>query len=242
MEPDESPETSPVGENASDNELPATRLLSRTGLGDSRTGGQPESRETSGGSTPSAQRPEAESPTPELSGNADDQPLFLKPDIAATAGPRSHHRELAARGTLSLESPVWATELSERIGQLHREQHSHMVLELEPKDLGRLVLRVEAEQNQVNATIAADSDQVRGLLLHNSADLKGLLLEQGLMLGQFTVDVRDRRGDSFVLAQPRGTRRISRTPARASEGNRAGLSAASLVHRGNSRQLIHLIA
>jgi flagellar hook-length control protein FliK len=62
-------------------------------------------------------------------------------------------------------------------------------LELAPKHLGKLVLQVETDRDQVIAWLSTDNEQARNLLTQNAPLLRQQLQEQGLVLGQLHVSV-----------------------------------------------------
>lgn len=96
--------------------------------------------------------------------------------------------------TLSLTNPSWPMDMAQRMQELVKErQTSHLTLELEPKELGRLTLRVETRHEEVTAAVTAEKEQAREILLRNTQALRQNLEQQGLTLGQFLVDVRDER-------------------------------------------------
>jgi flagellar hook-length control protein FliK len=76
--------------------------------------------------------------------------------------------------------------------------------------MGKLTLRIETENNHVTAWISTDNDQVKTLLAQNSPVLRQHLQEQGLMLGQFLVDVRQEKGNQHYPQQNRTARRNPR--------------------------------
>jgi flagellar hook-length control protein FliK len=110
-------------------------------------------------------------------------------------------RQAAAAGSgeselrLRLTESSWPDELSRKIEESHRQGRSHLTIELEPESLGKLVLRVEADRNHVTAWVSTQNENAKSLLLHGSAALRQHLEEQGLTLGQFTVDVGQQRGE-----------------------------------------------
>jgi flagellar hook-length control protein FliK len=62
-------------------------------------------------------------------------------------------------------------------------------LELAPKHLGKLVIQIEAQRDQVIAWLSTDNEQARSLLVQNAPLLRQQLQEQGLVLGQLQVSV-----------------------------------------------------
>lgn len=86
---------------------------------------------------------------------------------------------------------------------IQQKRMDQLTLELEPKGLGRLTLRIGAKQEEVSAWVSTDKEQVRDLLLKNSPTLRQHLQDQGLTLGQFNVDVRDETADRSSYYQNR---------------------------------------
>jgi flagellar hook-length control protein FliK len=68
-----------------------------------------------------------------------------------------------------------------------------MTLELEPQNLGRLTLKIEAVNDQITASVSTENEQVKEVLLRNSSALRQQLQQDGLSLGQLQVDVRQEK-------------------------------------------------
>ncbi|SMC19248.1 hook-length control protein FliK [Desulfacinum hydrothermale DSM 13146] len=96
----------------------------------------------------------------------------------------------------SFSEAQWPQELADLVGRMSRERRHRMTLEVEPRHLGKITLRVETHGNYVNAWIQADHPDARDLLARNTAFLQNLLSEQGLQLSQFSVDVREQNRQS----------------------------------------------
>jgi flagellar hook-length control protein FliK len=114
-----------------------------------------------------------------------------------------------AAGRLSLSNPAWTQDLSQQIQDLQQQGRSEMVLELEPQNLGRLTLKIEAVNDQITASVSTENEQVKEVLLRNSSALRQQLQQDGLSLGQLQVDVRQGKngGENFgknEAQQPRG--------------------------------------
>ncbi len=115
--------------------------------------------------------------------------------------------------SLSLVNPAWPQNMAQHIQNLLKERPtSHLTLELEPSELGRLTLRVETKHEEVTASVIAEKEQAREVLLRNAPALRQNLQEQGLTLGQFLVDVRDERSGSGQHPMP--NRAFSKKPSR----------------------------
>ena len=204
------------------------------------------------------------SPSPNGDGNLTQQDLHLftskavqhagsiEPDNPAaafqsqlqqsSAGTESLGR--SAGQALFLLSTSWPEELSARLReQLHHKQNQ-LTLELEPKHLGRITLRIAADENQVSTWVSTDNEQVKTLLLQNSSLLRRHLEEQGLMLSQFSVDVREGKGNQGSASEQRLGRRRLANGAKNDGPGLNGMPSLSPTYgeMGNEQRLISLFA
>ncbi len=171
--------------------------------GDSSTHGGGKSRDPESLHAENAADP-TQASTPESS----DDPLWVE----ALKGPRQNVSAASSTNTpterLSLYNPSWAVELSEKIGDLNHQKRQYLTLEIEPEQLGKIVLKVEANQDQVSAWVSTSSEQVKSLLAQNLPILRQHLQEQGLSLSQFFVDVSSSKdGRQSNQQQPSSSRR-----------------------------------
>ncbi|MEJ5347475.1 MAG: flagellar hook-length control protein FliK [Desulfosoma sp.] len=115
---------------------------------------------------------------------------------SASISPSSPAQNKAAENlaTLSLVQPEWPHELGRKLAALSRSGKSVLTLELQPESLGRLVLRVETQGNQVSALVQTEHPEVRHILHSNSALLRDVLAKEGLQLTHFSVDVHQGNG------------------------------------------------
>ncbi|MGV8074043.1 MAG: flagellar hook-length control protein FliK [Syntrophobacteraceae bacterium] len=172
-------------------------------------------------------------------GNAMQSEIINAAQQNAPLGPT----KASVRETLSLSGSSWQYELSNKMLELHRQKRNQLTIELEPQNLGKMVLRVEADQNQVNAWISTSSEQVRTLLAQNAPILRQHLHDQGLMLGQFSVGVSDGKGNQQPNQQKSsGGRRSSMTP-KVQQAERGNVPVnTSLYQRGSGERLISVFA
>ncbi|MGC8718973.1 MAG: flagellar hook-length control protein FliK [Thermodesulforhabdaceae bacterium] len=91
---------------------------------------------------------------------------------------------------------VMASQLAERIQQMTQEGKNQLILQLEPKELGRIVVKLSARENKITTHIKTEDERVRDLLQKNSEALKQYLEEQGLMLDDFSVETENGRGNA----------------------------------------------
>ncbi len=96
----------------------------------------------------------------------------------------------APEAVLSLQDDSWAGDLSRRLVELHEKERNQLTLELAPKHLGKLVLQVETKHDQVIAWLSTENEQAKNLLMQNVSLLRQQLQDQGLILSQLHVDVR----------------------------------------------------
>lgn len=64
-------------------------------------------------------------------------------------------------------------------------------MELSPRELGKLTMKITEHQGMVTASIKVDNEKTKEILLQNIAQLKNNLEQQGLTVGSFEVDVRE---------------------------------------------------
>jgi flagellar hook-length control protein FliK len=102
-------------------------------------------------------------------------------------------------GTPLTSPSSWAQALAERISEMQQNKQHQLTLEVDSKDLGRVLLHVETEDNQVRATISTDSEQMREMLHRSAPQLRQQLESQGLVLGQLLIDVQDQKGGRHHL-------------------------------------------
>ncbi|WP_177193491.1 flagellar hook-length control protein FliK [Thermodesulforhabdus norvegica] len=109
-------------------------------------------------------------------------------------------------GTLSLsggmtnpETPVssfttfsthsWVSQMSSYLQRMVVEGRNQLVLQLEPPELGQILIRLRAEGNRITTHISASNDSVRDMMQQSQYLLERYLQEQGLVLDGFSVDV-----------------------------------------------------
>lgn len=130
-------------------------------------------------------------------------------------------QETGAR--LALAESSWPESLSKQIEESHRQGRSHLTIELEPENLGKLVLRIESDRHQVSAWVSTQSEDARSVLLQGASALRRHLEEQGLTLGQFSVDV-GRQGEEQRFAQAGRSRKAAGRASRIDEGPSVSVS------------------
>jgi len=148
--------------------------------------------------------------------------------------------ETLPRNQISLNESGWEVKLAQRIQSIHGQDRNHLTLELEPKELGRLSVRIETQQNQVTAFIVADSERARALLVQNSSLLQNSLQEQGLMLDQISVDIRQQSSEQQTSQQLHYQRKRRAGAAAVSAVNRPITLAQPIYQQNNGDQIISL--
>lgn len=84
-----------------------------------------------------------------------------------------------------------AEDLAEQLMDLGRNKRNQLTLELDPQHLGKVILQVETRNDTVSAWLHTETEQARQWLLRNQSQLQQHLQDQGLSLGQFSVNVGD---------------------------------------------------
>jgi flagellar hook-length control protein FliK len=109
------------------------------------------------------------------------------------------------------------------------EQHHTLTLQLKPEHLGKLDLELTTKDGTVTARISAESSLVREKLEQLLPQIKEHLAQQGVNLGQITVDVSSHQPDDRRReARPeksRATARIGQEEPSAAEASRNALPA-----------------
>jgi flagellar hook-length control protein FliK len=117
------------------------------------------------------------------------------------------------------------------------------MLELEVQDLGKLLMHVKTNHNEVATHILTDNQQVQELLQRGVPLLRQELESQGLTLGQLLIDLRQGKQERYPLLE-RGYR-ISRSAASgALEATEAAASRppAVVTSRHGSGHWVNLVA
>lgn len=126
----------------------------------------------------------------------------------------------------------WPTVLAQHFKALQQQPINHLVLKLEPENLGTLVLRLRAKRQTVTANITADNEATRQLLLQNESALRQQMEKQGFSLAEFSVNVG---GQSSHTA---GGNTDSRSAAMASRPGR-GMAEPAASESAGSKAVIY---
>jgi len=131
-------------------------------------------------------------------------------------------------GHLSLRDASWPRGLAHEFKELTTRKGNHLTLELEPKDLGRLTLTVETDRNHVTAWVSTETEQARLLLSQHTSELRQCMQEQGLLLGEFFVGVKDQKGHGTLYRQGRSAKKVAELGGKTAKGY--GKEIASKTH------------
>ena len=134
------------------------------------------------------------------------------------------------------------TELAQRIQELHQQKRHELTLELEPKHLGRLVVTIGTDDNQVKTVITAESEQVKELLNRSAPQLRQELASQGLVLEKLQIDVNSQNAAQDHSFQHRNPGRRNNGLNQKHTPSTTGLAEAGVrrIHVGNTETLISL--
>ena len=93
--------------------------------------------------------------------------------------------------TLQQNTPVVINEqILEKIDILSLRASNELTLELYPKELGKLTLKITESGGMIATTIKVDSERTKEMLLQNIDVLKESLEGKGLTVGSLEVEVR----------------------------------------------------
>jgi len=94
--------------------------------------------------------------------------------------------------------------LSEQIQTMMKGDMRHVVIRLDPPELGSMEVRVNVQQEQTQVQIVTPSTQVREALEQHSARLREALAEQGLNLSNLDVSDQQTQSESSENEEQRG--------------------------------------
>jgi flagellar hook-length control protein FliK len=133
-------------------------------------------------------------------------------------------------------------ELAQRIKDLYQQKGFQFTMELQPKHLGRLVVRIGTDANQVKTLISTESEQAREFLTKNASLLRQELASQGLVLEQLQIDVNSQATaqDQFFQKRSQGNRRNGGSPKPATTVKESAKSGTTKSQTGVADTLISL--
>ncbi|MCX7822661.1 MAG: flagellar hook-length control protein FliK [Syntrophobacterales bacterium] len=87
------------------------------------------------------------------------------------------------------------------ISYVRYEGRNSLIIQLEPEELGKVVVKLTAKDQKVSATITTETDEARILLQKNSEILKQYLEGQGLLLEEFSVETGNGGNNTYSKRQ-----------------------------------------
>ncbi len=199
-------------------------------------------------STPPSANLEKAAPVAQTSGQSPSQeqgeehpPTWFRNDAQMLTLPAATSVDKATEMFSSYASSL-TTELAQRIQELHRQKRNELTLELQPKHLGRLLVTIGTDDDQVKTIITTESEQIKELLSRSSSVLRQALASQGLVLEQLQINVNSQpsANDQFYDKQGPGTRRNGSKPQAAPSDKGLGNSAARRTQIGSGDTLISI--
>jgi flagellar hook-length control protein FliK len=122
--------------------------------------------------------------------------------------------------------PYRSVELAENAReQVTSGAARHLVLEMEPDELGKISIKVGANKDGISVEAHTQSEPARQILMRHSPELRQDLQNQGLVLEKFTVDVNGEKsggGNYHEENNPKG-----KTPPVSKTAGSAGIQAAT---------------
>ncbi len=142
-------------------------------------------------------------------------------------------------GVISFLSDSWTPHLASYIQQMLHEATNRIVIQLEPRELGKLVIHLQSKANRIMTKILTEHEEAKSLLERNQDILRQYLEEQGLQLDGFKVDVgADNAQHEHKWREEEGI--INDAVAMGSRNKQTTRSASSSVVRDSENYLIHL--
>jgi hypothetical protein len=134
--------------------------------------------------------------------------------------------ENSARNGFASLDPYRSAELAQNAReQLTGGVANHLVLEMEPDELGKISIKVGAKKDEISVVALTQSEPARQALMRHSPGLRQDLQDQGLVLEKFMVDVNREKssGENYPEANnPQG-----KTPPVSKTAKTAGIQAAA---------------
>ncbi|MHC1750485.1 MAG: flagellar hook-length control protein FliK [Cellulosilyticaceae bacterium] len=109
-------------------------------------------------------------------------------------------QEVLQKGVLSQTQDI-ETQIIKKIEINALRQGKEIQMELNPRELGKLALRVTENSGVVTANIRVESERTKEMLMQNLSQLKEGLEKQGLAIGEFNIDVRKEQHQSEMYKQ-----------------------------------------
>ncbi len=123
-------------------------------------------------------------------GNSNNQPFQDNlPNNFFIASPSSLSSQQATFNHIpTISKQILPSQLAEHITNMIQLNQNQIVLQLEPKELGLILVRVKAESNRISTSISVETVEAKELLQKNSDILRSYLLANGLVLDEFSVE------------------------------------------------------
>ena len=123
--------------------------------------------------------------------------------------------------------PSWVERISERIRLTRGADRVELRLELTPKGLGQIDVRLRMDGEGLHATIVAEHEQTRALLAHQQHRLEAALEQEDLHLAGFDLGLED---DADGEPAARDERRASGTPGQAAAASTTDTGEGAVAH------------
>jgi flagellar hook-length control protein FliK len=136
--------------------------------------------------------------------------LFYKDGIQMTSMAAAPSAQKAPE-MLSYYASSLTAELAQKIKELYNQKSFQFTMELQPKHLGRLVVRIGTDAKLVKTSITTESEQAKELLSKSSPLLQQELASQGLVLEELQIDVNSQATgrDQLFQKHSNGSRKNS---------------------------------
>ena len=142
-----------------------------------------------------------------------------------------------------MQGSNWPQELAQKFQEMTQQKQNQITLELEPEHLGKILLKIETRQNHVNAWVSTENQQVKTILTQDTSLLRQHLEEQGLTLGQLSVDLQQGKGHSQSARQLSSGRKQAAKAPGIQAMERPAITATQVFDRSASgEQRINLFA
>ncbi|MFZ0928443.1 MAG: flagellar hook-length control protein FliK [Syntrophobacteraceae bacterium] len=150
----------------------------------------------------------------------------------------------SAQNGFAYQDPYRSAELAQNMReQLTGGATRQLVLEMEPDELGKISIKVEAKKDEISVVAVTQSEPARQVLMKHSPELRQDLQDQGLMLEKFMVDVnREKSGGGNYPEQNNPKGKTPPVPQTAKTGSIAAATGPAYIRKTDGQSRISIFA
>ena len=150
----------------------------------------------------------------------------------------------SAQNGFAYQDPYRSVELAQNMReQLTGGATRQLVLEMEPDELGKISIKVEAKKDEISVVAVTQSEPARQALMKHSPELRQDLQDQGLMLEKFMVDVnREKSGEGNYPEENNPKGKTPPVPKTARIGSTQAATGPAYIRKTDDQSRISIFA